>query len=335
MPLRRELKRAHMLDQLKAAASRRNDERFVSLDRAQRHEVPTAALAEDPALPAAEPAVERGLELVDRRCCGPTVRGFVIGLSLIAPTCLAALVLTRSTIQVTGASGSIAAAAAAAAAAPAADGDAVMPMRSASSPPLLPPPAPLRPSRAAPSPPSPLPLQPPPPLLPPPPPPSPKVPPPPLPPPVTHPLQPPPPLHPPPPPSPPPPRPPPTPPPSPKAPQGAIVNAINARFRRGHPSNDLEKAGVLLHIDDMLQDPREPWRTCQSGWCAERGNSVDHESCSIVNARTPPPSHIYTGGMGYILSPSVTEIACSYATPRSRWTFSRNPTVCRRGEVYI
>ena len=78
---------------------------------------------------------------------------------------------------------------------------------------------------------------------------------------------------------------------------------------------------------DKLEDwqNNQPWRPCQSGWCAAPGFS-DHVSCSIVNARVPyvfgaqvsresTQSAVYDNQMGLILNPRVAKplVACGYS----------------------
>jgi hypothetical protein len=97
-----------------------------------------------------------------------------------------------------------------------------------------------------------------------------------------------------------------------------VVANINARFFNGRPSNDLGEAGVLIHMDDgqtehgqpWVKAPGhqpEPWKVCHLGWC----KGADHISCSLINAHTPAT---YGAGMGMLLSPRATKIACSYAS---------------------
>ena len=86
----------------------------------------------------------------------------------------------------------------------------------------------------------------------------------------------------------------------------AVADAINRRFLQGAPSNKLEEAGLLIHMFDALEDGREPWTVCHSGWCA---GQVDHMSCSLINARLP---HLFNQGVGLILAAD-TQILCSFS----------------------
>ena len=120
--------------------------------------------------------------------------------------------------------------------------------------------------------------------------------------------------------SPPPPPPMPSPPP-PKAPPNApppisVVDALNARFRDGQPSNDPNQAGVLLHQFDGQEDYVEGWRPCTQGsenhWCA---TYADRFASSIINRRTP---YVFNemGGMIFNTLPddgvALNQILCSY-----------------------
>mmetsp|Transcript_34344 Transcript_34344/g.78716 ORF Transcript_34344/g.78716 Transcript_34344/m.78716 type:complete len:364 (-) Transcript_34344:752-1843(-) len=46
-----------------------------------------------------------------------------------------------------------------------------------------------------------------------------------------------------------------------------LVTRLNQRFSRGVPSNDLNEAGVLVHVLDKTEDPKRSWMPCRSGWC--------------------------------------------------------------------
>ena len=58
---------------------------------------------------------------------------------------------------------------------------------------------------------------------------------------------------------------------------------------------------------DNLEDGVEAWRVCRTGWCAGR---VDHESCSLVNARL---RSLFNYGAGVALA-STTQYACSFTS---------------------
>ena len=103
-----------------------------------------------------------------------------------------------------------------------------------------------------------------------------------------------------------------------------VVDEINRRFREGIPSNSLATAGVLVHEFDKLEDWEhdQPWKTCskssENSWCTDQAK---HESCTLINKDLP---HLFVeapntaaddpsdGSMGFILSPRVTEILCSF-----------------------
>lgn len=88
------------------------------------------------------------------------------------------------------------------------------------------------------------------------------------------------------------------------------VVRLNARFRMGQPSNNLNEAGVVVRVLDSEEDINQPWK-------AGAGSFSDRFSVSIVNARHPD---IYQGAFGaqtklpgFVLSPSVQHrISCGY-----------------------
>lgn len=85
-----------------------------------------------------------------------------------------------------------------------------------------------------------------------------------------------------------------------------LLESLNARFVAGHPSAELEEAGVLIHMfDDTESD--EPWLPCKAPrWCAKFG---DRMSASLINHRLP---YVFKeGALGIILS-SRTSVRCSY-----------------------
>ena len=94
--------------------------------------------------------------------------------------------------------------------------------------------------------------------------------------------------------------------PPPPHPPMTVVDRLNARFARGHPSNDLEQAGVLVRQFDELNDPDREWLPCSSGWC-ERFE--DRWPSSIINedARLL----YYDVRSGIVLAPTV-QIFCAY-----------------------
>ena len=77
----------------------------------------------------------------------------------------------------------------------------------------------------------------------------------------------------------------------------AVVDALNARWVHGRPSNNLSEAGVLIHLFDDYEDwsEKRPWRMCGSeeGCHLQKGKAksgvarIDHLSCSVANAARP------------------------------------------------
>lgn len=91
---------------------------------------------------------------------------------------------------------------------------------------------------------------------------------------------------------------------------------FNARFRNGKPSNNLEEAGVLVHvIHDAGSDEWKPWLPCPETWCHPPRKFF---SCSVINANLQAhgAKEITTFGMnhplGFIVSPKVNHLSCSY-----------------------
>ena len=105
-----------------------------------------------------------------------------------------------------------------------------------------------------------------------------------------------------------------------------IVNRINARFRHGEPSNDLDTAGVLVHSADGLWNPGDErgdgkhaaeqkdlqiWLPCKDkDWCS---GYADRLSASIINHRLPYPFSYRNPS--FIVRPSVGSkaISCMFA----------------------
>ena len=99
--------------------------------------------------------------------------------------------------------------------------------------------------------------------------------------------------------------------------RGSAVDRINARFRLGQPSDNVEAAGVLLHQFDDMEDTNAPWMPCpQFKWCGEFG---DRFSASMINARLPPGGPpgligIFSNTVaGFIFAPEAAEVFCAYA----------------------
>ena len=100
--------------------------------------------------------------------------------------------------------------------------------------------------------------------------------------------------------------------------RGSAVDRINARFRLGQPSDNVEAAGVLLHQFDDMEDTNAPWMPCpQFKWCGEFG---DRFSASMINARLPPGGPpgligIFSNTVaGFIFAPDPTGIAPLFLT---------------------
>lgn len=106
----------------------------------------------------------------------------------------------------------------------------------------------------------------------------------------------------------PPPRPPPSPP---SAPPMPIVDQLNMRFKAGKPSDDVSRAGVLVHQFDGQEDWAKRWMPCSSTetWCQ---HFHDRFATSIIAADY---AHLFNqaGGLIFRMSPpSTNEIFCSF-----------------------
>lgn len=104
-------------------------------------------------------------------------------------------------------------------------------------------------------------------------------------------------------------------------PADALVAQLNDQFANGSPSNDISRAGVLVHTFDNTENDvtakqsmglsaneAEPWRPCSSqAWC---GQFHGRFSATIINRRQRV---IFTSqtSAGIVLSPA-TAIYCSY-----------------------
>ena len=93
------------------------------------------------------------------------------------------------------------------------------------------------------------------------------------------------------------------------------VEALNARFRNGRPSNDLSTAGLLIRQFDKLDDAMQgrPWLPCPTsgwaGWCAKF-----HDIWATSLILKGGASSLYDPwGSGIVLSPTVT-LNCAYAS---------------------
>ena len=103
-------------------------------------------------------------------------------------------------------------------------------------------------------------------------------------------------------------------------PQPAIVHTLNARFRNGKPSNDLDQVGLLLRQFDNTEDHEQPWRGCPAKHVVSAGAGEDCKmfgnrfSASIVNAamsRAQEKIRIFSLEIGVIYSSRVS-LNCIY-----------------------
>ena len=120
--------------------------------------------------------------------------------------------------------------------------------------------------------------------------------------------------------------------PSPPSRPASVVAALNDRYFHGRPSNDLDEAGVLVHLDDGMTASAAPWEPCMTGWCAAIGS--DHESCTLINRELP---HLYSSSyhaFGLVLSGRILQqyrpggVLCTYAQDGGTWA----PDAACRGE---
>eukprot|EP00747_Dinoflagellata_sp_TGD_P133804 gnl/TRDRNA2_/TRDRNA2_175256_c0_seq10.p1 gnl/TRDRNA2_/TRDRNA2_175256_c0~~gnl/TRDRNA2_/TRDRNA2_175256_c0_seq10.p1 ORF type:complete len:313 (-),score=13.52 gnl/TRDRNA2_/TRDRNA2_175256_c0_seq10:162-1100(-) len=119
-----------------------------------------------------------------------------------------------------------------------------------------------------------------------------------------------------------------------------VVQRLNLRFRKGQPSNSVDKAGVIIHaFDEWSNHP--PFTEAKAPWTF-RGSS--YFSSSIINARVP---YVYIGrerglhgdlqhgAAGFIISPKafVNSLLCSYPIDSSsiRVTCERHDKMCVPG----
>jgi len=98
---------------------------------------------------------------------------------------------------------------------------------------------------------------------------------------------------------------------------------INTRFRTASlETNDIRKAGVLIHQFDSIADVTEPWVLCpHDAWCSKVRDRV---SASLVSAMSPRDTVHYPkgsdGGLplfdftrgGLIFSPWYNKVSCAY-----------------------
>ena len=91
-----------------------------------------------------------------------------------------------------------------------------------------------------------------------------------------------------------------------------ILHGINSRFADGHPSNRLDRAGLLVHVFDYP----DCWLPAQLPWalrndttaCSER----DHLSASFMSAKAPFRYQRRNHTVGMIIAPASASVLCSY-----------------------
>ena len=87
---------------------------------------------------------------------------------------------------------------------------------------------------------------------------------------------------------------------------GYVRDLLNERFNSGEPSNDLNRAGVLIHVFDGHLDRSEPWHTVHGGWMQQYSYIL---STSLVNARK---QGAFSGDDGGIILSPASRTLCSY-----------------------
>jgi len=101
------------------------------------------------------------------------------------------------------------------------------------------------------------------------------------------------------------------------------VDALNARFVRGHPSSSLDEAGVLLHGFDHTENQKERWRGCSArahpdggGDCEQFGNrfsaSIIFRGMLTAGGGAAAQIPLFGSAGGIIFSPPATKIICAY-----------------------
>lgn len=103
---------------------------------------------------------------------------------------------------------------------------------------------------------------------------------------------------------------------------GHVRDLLNARYMRGTPSNNLEEAGVLLHVLDGGLNSERPW---------EPGDPArQYLSCSLLSARKYPHG-LYTSNAALVISPS-SQLLCAYPQDSGTKAFARmqgcGPRMC-------
>jgi len=87
----------------------------------------------------------------------------------------------------------------------------------------------------------------------------------------------------------------------------ALVERLSDIFFNAVPSEDLSKVGLTIHCWDATEEiPREPWRPCGSGICAQ---FQKWWSASTINWA----NHYTFGDAGIIMEPERNSVLCSYA----------------------
>jgi hypothetical protein len=89
---------------------------------------------------------------------------------------------------------------------------------------------------------------------------------------------------------------------------GLTAKEMSAAFRDGFPTNQLEKAGLLIHCFDETEDHQELWRPCISDWC-RRFHFDSWWSASVINAKQPRAF----GNSGIVFAPKHNKVLCSSA----------------------
>ena len=110
----------------------------------------------------------------------------------------------------------------------------------------------------------------------------------------------------------------------PPQPHGVVAARLNQRFRDGVAADGLERAGVVLHQFDGMDDPDPtgtPWKPTIRQANRDHSRTTDRISAALVNrAMTPepPPAEgrwpIYSHSLsGVVLSPRHNALLCSYS----------------------
>jgi hypothetical protein len=84
-----------------------------------------------------------------------------------------------------------------------------------------------------------------------------------------------------------------------------VRDSLNERYNQGHATNDLTKAGVLIHNFDGHLDYSSPWVTRSGGWMQDYSYIL---SSSLLNDRK---AGSFSRNGGVVLSP-LSGVLCSY-----------------------